>query len=144
MNVLKKFHMSPNSTRVGQRRSWLCFPRMAWQLLEKTTATCGGNHGNQNPHLIKQIWKPGNGRCVIIGSQSSGQGSGWTLHRIIKVMIIIKTEQAGHTFRGNSVKIAILGTNFGILVWLKICDLAKLTHPRTCLVVIGGVSIWCI
>ena len=98
------------------------------QLLEKTTTTFGENHGNQNPHLIQLIWKPGNGWCVVTGSQSSVLGSGWTVHRIIKRIknrYYIKTEQAGLTFRGNSSipgagaqisaqSLPYLGANFGI------------------------------
>ena len=74
--------------------------------MEKTTAALEENYGNQNPHLIQQIWKPGNGRCVIT---CSGLGSGWTVLRIIKGMIIInnsyhvETEQSGLTFQENSI-----------------------------------------
>ena len=76
--------------------------------------------------------EPDSGRCVITGSQRSGLRSGWTIHIIIiNNSYHVKTEQSGLTFRGNSIMFAILGTNFGILVWPKICDLAKLTHPRT-------------
>ena len=70
-----------------------------------------------------------------------GLCSGWTVHIIIKGIkgIIInnsdhvKTEQA---FKGIELmvelelfcsKFTILGSNFGILVWLEICYLAKLT-----------------
>ena len=45
--------------------------------MERNKATLGENHGNQNPHLIQLIlWKPGNGLCVLTGTQISLLGSG--------------------------------------------------------------------
>ena len=117
----------------------------------KTTATHGENHGNlwrkprqHNPHLIQLIGKPGNGRFVVTGSQSSVLGYGWTVHRIIKGIIIIKnrllykdsTDWAHISMEFKQCwssnfcsKFATLGSNLGnsASAWLEICNLATLT-----------------
>ena len=63
-------------------------------------ATFVENRGNQSPQLIQKIRKPEIDRFVITGSQSSGQDSGLTLHRIIQGIIIIKIMRRTTGLRG--------------------------------------------
>ena len=79
------------------------------QLSEKTTETLGENHGNiwrkpRQPEPTPNSTNMDTWQWQECGSQSSELGSGWIVHRnIIKNRYHVKTEQAGLTFRGNSI-----------------------------------------